>query len=1770
MHRWRRWVRLWVASVSTLAMALTASPAVGAVPQGLKPRASQVVSLRDTRPTRVSPQAQAAVRKGGNVSFLVMLRDQADASAAATRGKEASRRKGVVSSDAIALAGRQAVVEALRETAGRSQADLARALDNLAAKGHVSKSRPLWVVNGFAVTGNKAALEALTRHPSVSRIDLDETVYLLTDTPMEANDSAPGLASIEWGIDLVGAPGAWALGIDGTGTVVASIDTGVEWNHPALQTRFRGYDPANPGSPSVAGNWFDAVNGAASPYDDDGHGTHVTGTMVGQDGANVIGVAPGARWIAAKAFAAGGTGSASALLAAGQYLLAPTDAGGNPRPEWAPDVINNSWGGGSGLDEWFRPMVQSWRAAGIFPAFASGNSGPGNGSVSSPGNYPESFAVGATDQHDMLAGFSSRGPSPYGEIKPEVSAPGVGVRSSVPGGGYAAFSGTSMATPHVSGAIAVLRSADAGLTVDQLEAVLMSTAVVRTDAQYPGSPNNGYGHGRLDVFGAVMQAVMGSGTLQGRVASPGDDLEPPTVAHTPTGAAFAGIPLTVSAAVSDNIGVLRADLYARANGDPFYTRIPMNLQSGDHRNGTWQATIPGGMVHMAGLQYYLEAMDGSGNSAANGSAAAPHMVAISRGVTPGYFHDFESNPDTWTHGGVNDPWEWGIPTSGPGAAFSGERVLATNLSGDYGDGANAWLLMPPIDLTETPQGAVLQLMHWYNLETDYDFGRLYTSTDGENWTEVAALTGASDGWQQLEVDLRPHAGQVVYAVFQLVSDGSVTAPGWYLDDVRVVGPDEESPDAPTNMTAVPETMGGVVLTWELPTAPDLANIRVHRSSASGGPYTAIATLGKDASSYTDASPPAGQTSYYVATATDLWGNESDLSNEASATPAGADTVFFDDMEAGPGGWTTGGTNNDWQHGAPAAGPGNAHSGTKVWATNLSGPYRNNSNSWLMTPAIDLTTYTSATLRFAHWYQIESNWDFGRVEVSTDGGASWTQLAAYTSSSPVAWAEPVISLDSVTGSIIHLRFRLETDGSVTYSGWHIDDVRVVAAPAAPAIAVSPARVLAKPKPSLPAPGIRIADLKQGKVKETSSPAAGIASLPMDATVTVAETGRTVRTNPADGRYSMRHAAGTWTAVAEAYGFYSSSHQVEIARDGTVVLNFMMQPIPTGTVSGVVTDRRTGEPLSGAQVRVLEDTRVAPAYTAADGGFQLTVLEGTYTLQITLDGYYPQTEEVTVPGGGNTDISITLRQFVGMDGELVYDDGSPENAWAFFTGGDGWAVRFSLPDGTEAARLTGARFRFWDTSWPDPGGTDFKVSIYSADGPGGAPGSRLAGPMPATARRDGSWTDVDLSAAGLMVNGDFYIAYIQAADYPNVPGLATDESGPPYDRSWTLVGGSWSQSPPDEGNRMIRALVQTEVPSPVITSPVDGTHTNNANLIVTGRAAKGVTVTVLRNGTEQASTVADGGEFTVTVALVEGENELTAVATANGDVTDPSEPVRVYLDLSSPELTVSAPTDGLKWNRGDITVSGRASDNLGHVSVLVNGTSAPVAGDGTFSLRMLVNEGENEIVITAADRAGNTVTERRTVHVKTTAPVITAMEPATDVTLNAGDTMTIRFESEPGLEATYAIVLTGQQVTQLPGTAMTEVSPGVYEGTYTAPANTSFQSAAVVLQARDAYGNQSQATAPGRVSISSNQPPRAVILGPTQIRRNQMSSWSGSGSSDPDGSITRYEWDMGDGTRYTTRFVLHRYRATGTFTITLTVTDDKGSTGTATRSVTVTGP
>lgn len=432
---------------------------------------------------KVTPGLRQIVQSQGTGSYLVYLTTQADLSTAYQFTDWQARG--------------QYVYETLYRTAQQSQVGLRNWLAAASSQGSVTAYRSYYIINAILVTSDLATLDALAARADVARIEPTVT-YVIPQQRLAA--ATP--TTIEWGVTQIGADQVWTdYNIRGQGAVVGNIDTGVQYTHPTLINQYRGTDTG-----SHDYNWFDATGAfPTAPNDDNAHGTHTMGVIVGDDGgSNQIGVAPEARWIAARACNSFGACSNADLLAAGEWMLAPYPIGGNPGqgdPDLRPNVVNNAWGGAGG-NTWYQAMVQAWRAANIFPTFAVGGGGPIPGSIGSPADYAESFASGATDMDDMLAPFSARGPSSLtDDIKPDVVAPGVEIRSAVLNNGYAIYSGTSMATSFSAGCAALIYSADPGLDSYAVENLIQDTAL---DLGAPG-PDYDYGYGRIDCYAAVSQ-----------------------------------------------------------------------------------------------------------------------------------------------------------------------------------------------------------------------------------------------------------------------------------------------------------------------------------------------------------------------------------------------------------------------------------------------------------------------------------------------------------------------------------------------------------------------------------------------------------------------------------------------------------------------------------------------------------------------------------------------------------------------------------------------------------------------------------------------------------------------------------------------------------------------------------------------------------------------------------------------------------------------------------------------------------------------------------------------------------------------------------------------------------------------------------------------------------------------------------------------------------------------------------------------------------------
>jgi PKD repeat protein/subtilisin family serine protease len=474
---------------------------------------------------KIEPLVLQELDAKGQTDYFVWLVEQADVSYAdqlSTKVQKATY-----------------VYESLRATADRTQVDLRAYLDRQGIK-----YTAYYIDNTILVQGGSYnLLMTLAARPDVDHVTANHKFQL--QEPVEKNPATNAPNAVEPNVTFIKAPQVWALGITGQGMVVADDDTGLDETHPAIAQHYRGcLNPPTCTSWDHNYNWWDATGTyPTDPYDGHGHGTHCTGIMIGDDGTgNQIGVAPGAKTIHCKNMDNGGGGQDAWFLTCFQWNLAPWDLNqANPRPDLAPDAVNNSWGYGGGGQNQFRTVINNLQAAGTAIEVSAGNEGSSCATLRSPGDYNEVLTTGSV-QHTApypgtITGFSSRGPSdldsspPY--YFPDVMAPGESIRSSLPGNTYAYWSGTSMAGPHDTALIALMWSACPsfrGRVTDTYD-IIKATAARLTGqggsncgGDYTNGPNNDWGYGTIDTLAAV-QAVIAqcgpTGSLDGHVTEVG-------------------------------------------------------------------------------------------------------------------------------------------------------------------------------------------------------------------------------------------------------------------------------------------------------------------------------------------------------------------------------------------------------------------------------------------------------------------------------------------------------------------------------------------------------------------------------------------------------------------------------------------------------------------------------------------------------------------------------------------------------------------------------------------------------------------------------------------------------------------------------------------------------------------------------------------------------------------------------------------------------------------------------------------------------------------------------------------------------------------------------------------------------------------------------------------------------------------------------------------------------------------------------------------------
>lgn len=394
--------------------------------------------------------------------FLVLLDDQAV--------RQVEKAKAMP----MGLKRREFVAETLINNMMKTQQPLWDVLDGLKDSGHVDPKKayqPLWIQNAIIVHGDDTAEQVMSSAAGVAQA-IKSANHTLETPPFEvdtfadpaANKSGKGKGQgLMWNVERMKVMKAWADGITGKGVKVGSIDTGVDVSHPALLAKYAGYNPIS-GSIDNTSSWFDATGESPDkPVDAGRHGTHTVGTVLGSYGGNRTGMAPNAKFIAARGLGEKG-GTDGMLLRSFQFMAAPrvptpgTSPGSRRDLTLGVDLINNSWGSTDGLSTSYMNALRNMAAMGIVNIFSAGNDGQGGkaGSLGSPASSPDVISVAATDRKDKIAEFSSRGPnplpSPDGEPSPFVSAPGVDIYSTIPGGRFeTGWQGTSMSGPAVAG-----------------------------------------------------------------------------------------------------------------------------------------------------------------------------------------------------------------------------------------------------------------------------------------------------------------------------------------------------------------------------------------------------------------------------------------------------------------------------------------------------------------------------------------------------------------------------------------------------------------------------------------------------------------------------------------------------------------------------------------------------------------------------------------------------------------------------------------------------------------------------------------------------------------------------------------------------------------------------------------------------------------------------------------------------------------------------------------------------------------------------------------------------------------------------------------------------------------------------------------------------------------------------------------------------------------------------------------------------------------------
>ncbi|WP_156424287.1 carboxypeptidase regulatory-like domain-containing protein [Bacillus sp. FJAT-27445] len=1148
------------------------------LPDLLKDLGIEPAPLEKAPDPKKETDLQEAFEKNSEVDVIIRMKEQPDLQAIYPQMKQKNNRTEKI----------KAIKDHLTQKANNSQKGIQQALNAMESKGKAKKKDTLWIINGISATVTKEGFDELKQRDDIAEITLDE---ILTVPEITVEESSPRLP--EWGLEKISAPKVWGqYGMKGEGIVVGIMDTGVDGNHEALRKNYRGRDGNHQYS------WIDVSgNKYETPTDGNGHGTHVAGTSVGGGDGEPIGVAPGAQWIAAKIFNDSGSATTSGIHQAFQWFLAP---GGDPSK--APHVVNNSWGNSNTYNLEFYEDVKAWVAAGIFPSFAAGNDGPGSQTIGSPGSFPETFAVGATDIYDQTASFSSRGPVYWqdgnGEtkrlIKPDISAPGHRIYSAWPTklnkGKYNTISGTSMATPHVTGALALLYQANPDLTVDEAKQILKDT--VRKEPHMGTLPNDSYGSGIINIYQAVTEAAF-AGELKGTVKNKKGE--------------------SIAAKLDIQAEGLSYPI-AKARGFSF------KIREGSHKvtvssfgYKTYEGTVTLKKGEVTNANFVLED--------AEAYTVSGKVVDETGKPVPYAFIRIKNTPLTAIRTDGSGNFEiHRVPAAAYGLQVTGEGIKAK--AEEITVNKNLLLELKVQKLATAP-----------NKQWGVANGNVQRNAVSGNAIDVQAL---EKGWEYST----EAKGEILFST-PAASDGKVvltTDKGWVvaLDSksgkelwtIRIGSTNRSSPTIEDGTVYLSGGQDGKIY------ALDLKSGSIKWSTVVGSMAIYESPVYYDGTLFVSSDLTANAQLHALnpETGGKLW-----------SVKLGAPTYFGPSI--GNGLIYVGSYDNQTIRALKIK------DGTEVWQKKLSGegiaskPVYDNGAVYFTGINFDTdggTLYAFDAATGAEKWKVPGIGDTqaGSPIVYENmvimGSSAQSNLRAFEQETgKEIWSNKSVGTTLNSGSVTAngLLFFASTTGSVTvldaFTGERLKDI-ILPVYSTSGIPILPGQAILphlKGVQSYHSPGILTGSLKD------------VSGQPVKGTLTVEETGETVAAET-DGRFVLKHAPGENNVIISHYGKKQISERFQFVSGYTLSKDFKLEDAKIGTMAITVKDKRTGKPLKGVTVD-MKSTGIS-GVTNDNGIFaKEDVFEGTWDIAFSLGGFKDGTGKITVKPGESATLTFELQ-------------------------------------------------------------------------------------------------------------------------------------------------------------------------------------------------------------------------------------------------------------------------------------------------------------------------------------------------------------------------------------------------------------------------------------------------------------------------------------------------------------------------------------------------